>query len=60
MLDVLPEERVDDPVSEGVDGELRDAEEVLSGEVPLLLLVQRREPRPQPLDLARSNLIGEK
>ena len=46
---------MDDPVAEGVDGELRDAEEVLSGEVPLLLLVQRREPRPQPLDLARSD-----
>ena len=55
MLEVLPEECVDDPVAEGVDGELGDAEEVLSGEVPLLLLVQRREPRPQPLDLARSD-----
>ena len=55
MLDVLPEECVDDPVSEWVDGELGDAEEVLSGEVPLLLLVQRREPRPQTLDLARSD-----
>ena len=51
----LPEECVDDPVSEWVDGELRDAEEVLPGEVPLLLLVQRREPRPQPLDLTRSD-----
>ena len=45
---------MDDPIAKGVDGELWDAEEVLPGEVPLLLLVQRREPRPQPLDLTRS------
>lgn len=45
------EEGVDDPVPEGVDGELRDPEEVLPVEVALALLVQAGEPAVQPLDL---------
>ena len=36
----VAEEGVDDAVAEGVDGQLGDAEEVLAGEVALLLLVQ--------------------
>ena len=46
-----------DDVLEGeheVGGELWDVEEVFPGEVLPLLLVERRAPRPQPLDLTRS------
>ena len=49
---------MDDPVSEGVDGELWDAEEVLAGEVALLLLVRRREPQPQPLVGVEEGVAG--
>ena len=40
-----------DPVPERVDGELRDPEEVLPGEVALLLLVQGSEAGPKTLNL---------
>ena len=46
---------MDDPVPERVDGELRDAKEVLPGEVALLLLVQGREAGPQALNLVRGD-----
>jgi hypothetical protein len=49
--DVIPEEGVHDPVAERVDGQLGDAEKVFAGEVALVLLVQGREPGPEPLDL---------
>ena len=51
----VAEEGVDDAVAEGVDGELGDAEEVLAGEVALLLLVQRGEAAPEALDLVRGD-----
>ena len=40
----LPEEGVDDAVSEGVDGELGDSQEILPTEVTFVLFVQTREP----------------
>ena len=46
---------MDDAVAEGVDGQLGDAEEVLAGEVALLLLVQRGEAAPEALDLVRGD-----
>ena len=49
-----------DPVSQRVDGQLRDAEEVLPGEVTLLLLVQGGEAGPQALDLAGGDYEEEK
>ena len=51
----VAEEGVDDAVAEGVDSQLGDAEEVLAGEVALLLLVQGGEAAPQSLDLVRSD-----
>ena len=42
---------MNDPVSKWVNGQLRDPEEVLPGQVTLLLLVQAGEATPEPLDL---------
>merc|ERR1719422_1088024 len=51
----LVEEGVDDPVSERVDGQLWNPEEVLPGQIAMVLLVQTREPCVQTLNL----LLGE-
>ena len=43
----LVEESVDDPVAQGVDGQLGDPQEVLPGQVALPRLVQAWEPTPK-------------
>lgn len=51
----IPEEGVDDSITERVDGQLWDTEKVLSSQVSLLLLVQTGESAPEALDLIGSN-----
>lgn len=47
----LSEEWVDYPLAQRVDGQLRDAEEILSGEGATVILVQWSESRVKPLNL---------
>ncbi len=51
----IPEERMDDPVPERIDGQFWNPEKILSGQMTLLQFVQRGETTPKTLDLVRSD-----
>jgi len=51
----IPKEGMNDPITQRIDGQLRNPEEVLTGQVALLLLVQARETAPEAFDLIRGD-----
>ena len=51
----ITEKSMNNPISKGVDGQLRDPEKVLPGQIAFGLLIQASEPAPEPLDLISSN-----
>ena len=51
----LAEKSLDNPISQRVNRQLRDPQEVFSTQCPIVPLVEAREPAVEPLDLTRRN-----